>query len=118
MSQLSHEEDTSPSNFEQAASLLVELLFFANSKPLHRQLIAWCRQLPPDRLVAVGQMLVAVINSAAEGSLQASSTVVQPVQIAEPFLSLLDAQPLQPFLRYGCQTPSTGHTVMQTTTHR
>lgn len=119
VSNLPHEEDAPSSSFQRAASLLVELLFFANSRPLHRQLIAWCRQLPSDRLAAVGQLLVDVISSSAEASVQARSTVVQPIQIAEPFLSLLDAQPLQPFLRYmTCSTPVTLAYVLEDTRPR
>lgn len=101
VSSLPHSTTTEPSSFEQAASLLVEVLFQANSKPLHRQLVAWCRQLPKAKLASVGHTLVALIEDAVTRSMQPGSAIVQPVHIAEPLLSLLDAQPLQPYLRYG-----------------
>lgn len=99
VSSLPHSPSSGSSSFQQTAGLLVEVLFLANSKPLHRQLVAWCRQLPADKFVTVGQLLVAVVNDATQRSTQAGNAAVQPVHVAEPLLSLLEAKPLQPFLR-------------------
>lgn len=86
------------SAFEAAASLVLELLFFANSKPLHRQILSWCKGFPPDKFALVMPRLVKLVTDAI-ATFDVRGSDMQPITIAEPLLSLLESKPFQPPLR-------------------
>ena len=85
-------------DFEVAVALILDLLFFANSKPLHRQVLSWCRSLPAHKYAAVPPLLVAQVHKAVAAS-NCKGPEMQPIAIAEPMLSLLEFKPVQLPLR-------------------
>ena len=93
----SHQQDDS-SDFEIALALILDLLFFANSKPLHRQVLSWCRSLPAHKFAAVPPLLVARTHKTVAAS-KCKGPEMQPIAFAEPLLSLLEFKPLQLPLR-------------------
>lgn len=86
------------SEFEAGAALIVDLLFFANSKPVHRQILSWCRSLPANKFAAVTALLVQQVNEAVAGS-EHKGSEMRPIALAEPLLSLLEFKPVQLPLR-------------------
>lgn len=86
------------SAFEAAASLVLELLFFANSKPLHRQILSWCKSFPPEKFALIMPQLVKLVNDAMAAS-DVGGSDMQPNTLAEPLLSLLESKPFQLPLR-------------------
>ena len=86
------------SAFEAAASLVLELLFFANSKPLHRQILSWCKSLPPDKFALVMPHLIMLVTDAVM-TFDVRGSDMQLITIAEPLLSLLESKPFQLPLR-------------------
>ena len=93
----SHQQDDS-SDFEVAVALILDLLFFANSRPLHRQVLSWCRSLPAHKYAAVPPLLVAQVHRAVAAS-NCKVPEAQPIAFAEPMLSLLEFKPVQMPLR-------------------
>ena len=93
----SHQQDDS-SDFEVALALILDLLFFANSRPLHRQVLSWCRSLPVHKFAAIPPLLVARAHKAVAAS-NCKGPEMQPIAFAEPLLSLLEFKPLQMPLR-------------------
>lgn len=93
----SHQQDGS-SDFEVAVALILDLLFFANSRPLHRQVLSWCRSLPAHKFAAVPPLLVAQVHKAVAAS-KCRGPEMQPIPFAEPMLSLLEFKPVQLPLR-------------------
>lgn len=93
----SHQQDDS-SDFEVALALILDLLFFANSRPVHRQVLSWCRSLPAHKFAAVPSLLVARAHRAVAAS-NYKGPEMQPIAFAEPLLSLLEFKPLQLPLR-------------------
>ena len=89
---------THDSAFEEAGSLILDLLFFANSKPVHRQILSWLRTLPQTQFTLLSTILIGKVSDAvtAEASRAAE---MQPIALAEPMLSLLEFKPLQMPLR-------------------
>ena len=86
------------SAFEAAASLILELLFFANSKPIHRQILSWCKGFLPDKFALIMHHLVKLVLDAI-GAFDVRGSDMQPIRIAEPLLSLLEIKPFQLALR-------------------
>ena len=84
--------------FQAAASLILDLLFFANSKPIHRQILSWCRGLPADRFAVISHVVVRLLHDAVAASSH-KGLEMQSVTLAEPMLSLLEFKPLQLSLR-------------------
>lgn len=86
------------STFEAAASLVLELLFFADSKPIHRQILSWCKSLPPDKFALIMPHLVKLVNDAI-AAFEVRGSDMLPITTAEPLLSLLEAKSFQLPLR-------------------
>jgi len=92
-----HQQDDS-GDFEVAVALILDLLFFANSRPLHRQVLSWCRSLPAHKFAAVTPLLVAQVHRAVAAR-NCKGPEMQPIALAEPMLSLLEFKPVQLPLR-------------------
>ncbi|DBB01023.1 TPA: hypothetical protein ACH3X1_000923 [Trebouxia sp. C0004] len=92
-----HQQDDS-GDFQVAVTLILDLLFFANSRPLHRQVLSWCRSLPAHKFAAVPPLLVARVHKAVASS-NCKGPEMQPIAFAEPMLSLLEFKPVQLHLR-------------------
>ena len=86
------------SSFELAASLIFDLLFFTNSKPIHRQILSWCRNLQADKFNMATSLLVKLVNSKVTANTEKGQQM-QPILLAEPLLSLVEFKPIQIPLR-------------------
>lgn len=82
------------STFVPAVSLILELLFFANSKPIHRQILSWCKSFPPDKFALIKPHLVKLVNDAI-AAFDVRGSDMQAITIAEPLLSLLESKSFQ-----------------------